>query len=418
MENLKEIEQRINCLDLYGLENMKCGDALHYKLAEDYMYSLMKLWFIRVVGRVLRASFTLGINIKGENRASAVFVCSNSYRGRKDYLRWIKAIAGRIDSAVVIAYGRRRIYLKNFKYIPLFFRWHTQLRRVLDLKRSLIYTSLLFEAYVDYRFIKSKISSDAKILATLSDAHTIDSMLVQCFRDKIDTATFQHGIFENYSSEYTYSKSKYFLISNEYSKRQALEAGLEESGLMVLGMPQLIGVKLRDRLYDKESNVISIFLTGDNRYLDDDKEMIELTKSLISLKDAGDYRLFVKFHPDFGKEKYSTIDWDRVDGFYDTKTSAKEVAKNSFLCIVAGSSVFVELSIQLYPVVSYKGKNPRYKNIECCTFDSAKSLKSWVMMLKNEKKEFEKNEKKNRELFSCKGNITANYADFFNGYIR
>ena len=409
-KNIYDFEKKLDQIQLYGLHDIKSGSALHYKLkADDDLYK-MPLSLTRSFLRVLRASVSLAISEHKNENAKVIMLFSNSYRGRDDYMKWFEAIAEKISDIQIFCPAKRTIYLKNLMYLSYYAIWIFQTRKASDIKRKLIYLSILYEGFIDYQYIIHRLSNAGKILAVVSDTHLIDSMVVQHSKDFMDTATFQHGMYLDNSDSYVYSKSKYFLTQGEFSKQQAIKSGLEPSKLIVLGMPSMVNKVSHTELYVKKCNEIAIFLTGDFFSQDD----INMLKIILKWNYSYGYKLKVKPHPNYGLEKYDFDKWNEFI-IMSEKETAVSIAENSMISVTNGSTLFAEFSSLLLPVIDYRGTSKIYSNIKELGFTNIQEFDNLVHMFLNTPSSFEEKEKEIKELF-CINDVTKNYFTFFNSY--
>ena len=295
MENTALIfEKWFNKISFYGLEDIESGSALRYKFYEDRAILTASHLYMRALARILRASFTIAVDTQKDNNVTKIVILyTNSYRGRTDYMEWFQKIANYLPDIMKIAPGKRRIYLRNIRYLPYYFRWLYQARRIKDKKRKIVYLSMLYEGFVDFEYIKRGIPRTAKILASVSDGHLIDSLVVQYFNIQgMETATFEHGLSgEGNDDGYLYSKSRHYLAQGEFSRRHAIRAGMKPEYVHSLGIPKLVGEgKPQMKLYRNSRKAVAVFFCGDEYYEDD---LVLLDMVLEWNKDKR-YKIYVK----------------------------------------------------------------------------------------------------------------------------
>lgn len=225
---------------------------------------------------------------------------------------------------------------------------------------------------IDCYFAKMQISSlvnesSIKLLVLFYDADSRDNYFSQYFQQlNIPTATLQHGIqlaprkglednIDFAGIEFGCFISNYYLAWNEFTRQEAIKAGIKDNQIKVLGISKCIG---KNPLLKKEnSNVIGLILDG--KY--EEENNIPMIRLLNQLCVKYNIKYKLRYHPDYKGTEYL----DYIDARYCIATNKRETL-NDFLssvklCIVANSTVLFELEFYSVPFIRYSSGNLKDK---------------------------------------------------------
>ena len=397
---------KIDKLRFKGLSDIDVSKAMYFCL---YDITGNKKDVPSSILRSLVYLFTIDVKYNVDNDGDIAFVYSNSYKQRVEYYKTIRILASRFKSKVFFGPGKRKIHLSNLRYLHRLFSWYHTFRKNNSIKESIYYSSMLLFGYVNAIYIlKAVLDNKCKSVVVLSDMHLIDSLLVQmCKKKGITTFTLQHGNFE-LDEPFVLSKSDYFLTYGDYSKNKAISYGMEESKLIKVGLFKLLGKKVPDRMPKKEIKVqkIGIILSGDV-FADADTNMINL---IVSYAKKRGKEVFVKFHPNFGKDKYPSVDWGGVTESFNTEINVEEFKNRVDVAIVLNSTVFFEYTLSLYPSFIYVDKDDSFiKEISWCRFRTEDELDDLIRMLEERREEYESKLLELRSYISITDNVEETY---------
>lgn len=188
-----------------------------------------------------------------------------------------------------------------------------------------------------------------------SDSCPYENILVQMMKRKdMRTATLQHGYFSAHNIfkgvEFRASVSDDFLAWNEYTKDLALECGIPEEKMKVLGIPRYIN----EPVMQQETNdaVFSVILGG--RALDEENKKLVNYANLLAEKEGMKY--FLRYHPACTGTEYSNLVNEKYFvGVEERSESIKEMCgKSRFSLVGSGTSVVIDLIYLNQPFFEYK----------------------------------------------------------------
>lgn len=211
-----------------------------------------------------------------------------------------------------------------------------------------------------------------------SDSNPYENMLVQIMKKKLHTATLQHGIFDRNGYwkglEFRASVADDWLAWNQYSKELAMECGISEDNIKVLGMPRYINpVKLEDRA---DTGVFSVILGGKVLFKEN-RKLVEIANLL-----AKEMRIkyYLRYHPTCKGDEYSDIiDEQLIAKGHEGETIRQMCECSDFSLVGSGTSMMIDLIYLRYPFFQYyeKWDGKRMKGRENY-FSSFESLKKQI----------------------------------------
>ncbi len=207
-----------------------------------------------------------------------------------------------------------------------------------------------------------------------NDSNPYENVLVQLMKQKgIYTATLQHGIFDKHGYwkglEFRASVADDWLAWNPYTKELAMECGIPEEKIKVLGIPRYIIPITVDRKAEKR--IFSIIL-GEKSLLDENRKLIEFANILA--REQG-LKYFVRYHPTCKDGEYNTF----IDKqFYVSRNNQGETVsemceKSDFSLVGSGTSMIIDLIYLKQPFLQYyeqwdgkeyRGRRNYFRNYE------------------------------------------------------
>lgn len=176
-----------------------------------------------------------------------------------------------------------------------------------------------------------------------SDTNPYENILVQFMKQNgLHTGTLQHGIFDKRGYwkglEFRASVADDWLAWNPYTKKLAMECGILEDNIKVLGIPRYIRpVKIQK---NEKKGIFSVILGG--KVLDDEnKKLIGIANMLA--KDQS-LKYFLRYHPICKGNEYETC----VNRQFCIEGDSKEEVpamceKSDFSLVGSGTSMIIDL---------------------------------------------------------------------------
>lgn len=231
-------------------------------------------------------------------------------------------------------------------------------RKKLSLIRVLGLTALYYKRMSAY--LHTKAYSYGLVY---SDSNPYENILVQYMKRKgIYTGTLQHGLFDKRAYwrglEYRTSVADDFLAWSEYIKDLAMECGMSEQKIKVLGIPRYIRTI---KVNKEEKNHIFGVILGNREYDEENKRLIGFANRL-----AGDqglkYRL--RYHPNCKGDEY---DRKVKEQFLVQAAKQKEEISEmcnacDFMLIGSGTSVIIDLIYLQQPFMQYSMHQDKRKS--------------------------------------------------------
>ena len=225
MRNLETLK-KLKKVTLNGMNDMDVAESMYFSIYEitgnkkDVLGSLARCFTYLI-------SIDVSFEVNGIGEIAILY--SNSYKNRKDHQHVVESLGNLFDSKIMFRPGKKKLYLKNFRFLPKLLSWFRAYSKCFSKKQAIYYASMLLFAMTNVTYIERIISDNqCKAMVVLSDMHLIDSLLVQkCNLKGIATATLQHGNFE-LDEPFVLSKSNFFLAHGDYSKSKAISFGMDE----------------------------------------------------------------------------------------------------------------------------------------------------------------------------------------------
>lgn len=200
--------------------------------------------------------------------------------------------------------------------------------------------------------IKSYDFSNTNLGVVLYDLASLDCLFVHYLKMKgITTATLQHGMTcEQNVASLMYGYADYFLVMNQLTRDEAIQAGIPEEKIKIMGNPKYAYQDHMGTRKTTKKNTFGVILPGGNS-----DEIQKICKELIKysnlISDKLNIPFYIKYHPstreliydDFPNKKYFL-------GHLPLNSSVLEYADLVDFTLIAISTVFVELLYLGHPV--------------------------------------------------------------------
>ncbi|MCD7882767.1 MAG: hypothetical protein LUI87_03525, partial [Lachnospiraceae bacterium] len=220
-------------------------------------------------------------------------------------------------------------------------------------------------------------------VTVFDDVSSAEHIIIERANSKgITTVTMEHGAFGGYNPkeatldelgiEFRFSNAKYYLLWNLDEKEKAINSGLTEDKLKIVGIPAYIGVE-RNSLRNKQ-NLFGIILNG-AMYETHNIPLIKMGNKIA--KYLG-YKYIVRYHPNYkGTEYFDQINYDYYAGNSEKSESILEYSKRVDFSIITCSAVFNELIYLNSTVYRYAyDPNDKFSDVKDNSFESFEDFKA------------------------------------------
>ena len=406
---------------------------------EDFKnYSINKLFTIQSEAYELNIDTTL-INIK--KFIKSIFISeyeyvikyNNSYNEilffyshffyRNDHFNTFINFTNGLDIGDVLYPIRKKHNINIKKSLKLSLKcisWLKHLRNQnMNFREKIIVLHTLLEAKKFIEIIDKINIGKYKMLSVYYDVNPIDNLLVQYFKSENKvTSTLQHGSFiakrnncKNFESrgiELSNCISDFFLAWNEFTKDEAIKAGIKNNNIKVLGIPKYLNLKSEldsNEIQDENKFVFGLILGTKGSQV----QNLALINIANKISRDMNYKYKIKFHPSFeGNEYDDYIDKKFYAGYFDKYSTITDYIRTVKFSLVGNSSVYIELIYlkhTTYRIVGV-GDFDKFIDIKENTFTSYSDLEKILQNKEND----------NEVLFEylCTvTNIKNSYLDFF-----
>lgn len=245
------------------------------------------------------------------------------------------------------------------------------------------------------------------------DADPFQNFMIQYSKKHgCKTATLQHGVILSPRAEISNNPdfcgyefegfvSDYFLLWNDFTKREAIKYGIESQKLLVLGVAKCIGMS--SIKYSKDNKTIGVFLDG----IFEEHNNIPLIQITQDWAKKNNYTCLFRYHPDYKTtEHLNYLDLSVSEICPKTNTIYEFIEKTAF-CVVANSTVLFELEYFCIPFIRFSSNDnlDKYRDYPSFSFTSEDDFDdAYHRMITSEKKKF----------------VSAddNYASFFKKFVN
>ena len=240
------------------------------------------------------------------------------------------------------------------------------------------------------------------------DAAPFQNFLIQYAKKHgCKTATLQHGIMlsprpgiednlDFAGHEFKASVSDYFLVWNEFTKSEAIKAGIDAERLKILGVSKCIGVT--PPTYSPNSNIIGIFLDGKF----EEHNNVPLIEIVQEWAKKNSYKCIFRYHPDYKATEYDTYLDKSVSNTCKKTVSLYDFIKDISFCVVANSTVLFELEYFCIPFIRYSSNDilDKFRDYPSISFTSKDDFDiAFKKMMSSEKKSFVSADLKYKDFF-------------------
>ncbi|KAB1438649.1 hypothetical protein [Candidatus Galacturonibacter soehngenii] len=410
---------------------------------EKYVRELNKIKFVGIpiekVGSTLVAFLTLnksisfqdvkekyysykclqGYDVNCKGKSSLLFLCSNSYSNRKDYVKWFKQNVTLCEHRIEVIAGKSNLKIKRSYFYTVL--WFLQMLKI-DMPFWLKIACCLelnfgVNNFYSIKDIIDKERNSLNLVVVLSDLHMIDSMTVQyCNSIGIKTATLQHGFFHQ-AWHFKYSYSDYFLSHGEYTNVIAKHFGTDPNKLITTGMPMSYEIEKVDNIVINSTKQFLIVLeNGDNTVIEKNKRLILIANAI-----ANKYNLnyVVRMHPADNEGRYiSVIDRKFFRKYLVGNLNKKDIIKSVDFVLLGNTSMFEEFIYALLPCFRFVEDSDMYCAIKWCRFSNSKELLKIYERYFNNINLFEERLMSTREFLCGVGDFSTNYFEFYKKFIN
>lgn len=357
-------------IKLTKLKNLNSGELLcstYFNINGDEITNLSA---IKVS---LAAFFLRKSKFEQHGEGKILYIFSNSYEHRKDYLSDLYTVANLNKNFTVCTSSKKfNFSLRNLKFLGLYIKWVHDLKvDILTYAERCYLAALLLVGYMmDVDVQKWCKKHPVSLVTSLCDIHLTDYLLINHFNlQQIPTATLQHASFSSLGGGYAYkySHSKYFLATNQYSKDEALKAGYPKEGQIMICGPMKYIKNSSSLPITFNHKVIGIALGGSTEMgKKENKLLIELGNEILQKMNCN---IFYRLHPG-NKAIRNDINHDQRTQICSSELSMRDYANHCDLIITGSSNVFVDLVCINYPVLRMTKETDLYPNIADLKFDT------------------------------------------------
>ncbi len=207
--------------------------------------------------------------------------------------------------------------------------------------------------FLDYQddIIKYTAIGNYKLCVVLYDSFPIDNFVVQLFRSYgVKTATLQHGVFDIRGKQIWADNSiaDFFLTWNDFTRKVAIDAGIEESRLVICGNFKCVG---RAKIQRKENRIIGVILDDTaGVFADENPKMIKIVDEFC---DCNGYKYILRFHPLRDTKMYNNLINSSIGDVCSPGISLEEFLSDVEFCVVSSSTVLCEIESYGLPFFHY-----------------------------------------------------------------
>ena len=357
-------------------------------------------------------------NISTNSTVLFLFLPEGRSDSKKMFSDVANTIAHRHYDLVIWEKCRSFSLKRSLKMVQLFASWWNALRQQ---EYGFITKMLILKILTDIKDKQDELEETYKGLIKFKltvffyDASPFDNYFSQLLQASgSTTATLQHGVMlaprpgledniDFVGGEFKNSVSDYFLVWNEFTRREAVKAGISMDKIKVLGIAKCLGLPpfkstlrktfgvILDGFYEKENNPV----------------MIEIACSFA--KQAG-YRFIVRYHPNFRGDEYTDIIPKALGEECSKTVSLEDFANNVSFCIISNSTVMFEFLYRRMDVFHYSSSNDKFKDLPLKSFRSLSEFVGQFNLVENSK------ERELEDLVCQPRDISSAYRNFFSNY--
>ena len=242
-----------------------------------------------------------------------------------------------------------------------------------------------------------------------NDSNPYENVLVQIMRQKgMYTATMQHGLFDKHGYwkglEFRTSVADDWLAWNSHTKELAMECGIPEKKIKVLGIPRYIHPV---KSAEKNKNKTFCVVLGSKKASQENKKMIQYANTLA--KNQG-MQYFLRCHPTCKEREFYALINEQCQKKDGTEESINQMCEQSDFCLIgSGTSMVIDLIYLKQPFLQYyqewdgneyKGRKNYFRNEE----ELLKQIKQKAMFL----------DEKSFNYYCTTSKVKESYSQYFN----
>lgn len=248
--------------------------------------------------------------------------------------------------------------------------------RILAIQCSLDYLDLFlgYDEIKDFNYYK--------LFVVYYDAPPLFNFTSQYLRLKgVKTATVQHGIMlaprgvdkinlDYCGIEFNSFVSDFFLAWNDFTRKEALNSGLSEEKIIIVGCAKCI---YADKIQPKNgSRTVGLILDGIMEK-ENNSDLLDIIKKFC---EKMDYKCVVRFHPSYPLSEKKKLTLDKKYAIECPPSNLSEFLAQCEFCVVSNSTCLFELEAIGFPFLHYSSRNEKdkYKDYPLLSFGNTKEM--------------------------------------------
>ena len=244
--------------------------------------------------------FQVRSSVIGTGKIAFIFT-GNQYM-RPDYLQCVENTATQARNSTLFLIDRKstKLSIRNIIKLPFIFIWANRLNAIVrDRWISLDMAVSVFRSVNQANFFINAIKKfRCEKVVTFCDQWSIDNALTQlAITQNYPTATLQHG---NGNEIFAGFCSNYYLANSMLSKINAIQCGISEKQIVVVGPMKYAGFQFE---YGKTNVLSKIGIVFDG--LDNFKNNLAMLKSAHQVAEHLELKCYIRFHPSNKREEYA-----------------------------------------------------------------------------------------------------------------
>lgn len=365
--------------------------------------------------------YNYSLETKFEDKNHILFFKGDRIR-ESDVVNFKKAISTTIGDYIIIDWRGKKLHLLQtleliFYYVPLWIL--PLLKNRVAVKDSLhIITNLIILWRINIQLTNINFNK-YNLLCVFYDSIPLENYLVQVFQRKgITTATLQHGQFNawkensplNCGLELRSSVADYFLCWNQFTKDEAIKAGMTTNKIKMVGILSNIGKK-RQFCKIPQNNIFGIVCSHPTW----ENENVEMIKAANLLSHYTNKHYVIKLHPNYSNDYFDKIiDHSYFDGIVEKGIDLLAYANSVEFSIIGSSSVFEELTFFSHKMIRYSSGLPsdKYLNVNI-----GKYFRNPQDIIAEYSKENHVIDSDTFDYLCTVNNVDENYREFFSNYL-
>ncbi|MCR5696572.1 MAG: hypothetical protein K6G73_06315 [Marinilabiliaceae bacterium] len=340
--------------------------------------------FVAVVKCIFVQSYKLKMLHKAEY-PQIVFIDSNERNDYVEFMANLSRLCGADTYANINFVHCQEIHLlRTIRTMKLLALWTPKILQIQDY--SLVDRLAALKKCSDFYDIKQQLDhaltyDNINLCVVRYDACSDHNFISQLFSThNITTATLQHGIMlaprkglednlDFNGTEFRLFVSDYFLVWNDFTKREAIKAGIPEEKIKTLGVVKCIGMP---PIEAKGKRAIGVILDGEFEK-ENNPPMLRLVKDFC--RDFG-YKYILRYHPNFNGSEYDSL-LDINGSVCSKSTNLADYLRDIEFCVVANSTVLFELEYYGIPFMNYSSGSikDKYKDYTSHKFSNYEEMK-------------------------------------------